>query len=187
MSRSKKSRKPGSGSSGAVKTDTKKAVTPAPRRPKIKKGKTAGNRQQEAMPVAKKQSQTESNKDPRIGSKKLIDLGGGVSINESKLAPKNQAREQSSPIAAIRPVEVKNNLEQALYEIENDIRLQKILAKQDQEIALSEEEVTLFNELMEKHQALTEELGVEESQEDSSEEAPWKNLGSDDWSDFKEE
>lgn len=191
MSRIKKSRKPGAGSSGAIKADTKTTVTAAPRKPKNKKGKEAGNRQKEAKPTLKKQSTTVSNKDPRIGSKKPIDLGISAKTNEVKVSQK-KAKQPQSLIAAIRTVEADNNLEQELFEIENDARLQEILAKQDQDIALTEDEVTLFNSLMDRHQELTDKLGIQDvidddNQDENADQAPWEKLDSDDWSDFKEE
>ena len=78
MSRNKKSRKPGLGSNGTIKVKEEKSklVTPAPRKPKKKTGKQAGNRQQEAKPAKKSGDQSAQNKDPRLGNKTPIALGG---------------------------------------------------------------------------------------------------------------
>ena len=150
MSRSKKSRKQGSGSLGPVKDDKKKALVPVDRKPKKKNGKQAGNRQKEAYEANNKQAPKVENKDPRIGSKKPIDLGVPVKKAEQPFKAKNKAKIDTSPIAAIRVVEPDTSLEQELYAIEEDNRLQSILAKQDEDIALSDEDVDDLSTFVDK-------------------------------------
>ena len=74
MSRTKKSRKPGTGSIGILKDDKKKLVEPKPRRAKKSNGNEAGNRQKEATPKINQNQNSAKNKDPRIGNKTPIDL-----------------------------------------------------------------------------------------------------------------
>ncbi len=186
MSRSKKSRKQGSGSIGAVKDDKKKVVVPVDRKPKKKNGKESGNRQKEAFDAGKNaQAQTER-KDPRIGSKKPIDLGGPVKTAVQPFKAKSKAKVDTSPIAAIRVVEADTSLEQELYAIEDDSRLQNILAQQEEENELSNEDVDYFNEKMERHQQLRDLLGLDDDEEEDESPATSKTKNSEDdlWDKF---
>jgi ribosome assembly protein YihI (activator of Der GTPase) len=197
MSRSKKSRKPGTGSIGIVKDDKKKVVIVADKKPKKKSGKKPGNRQQEAMENQSQHGDSSITKDPRIGSKKAIDLGVPTPKKSVKTAtPKSQ---KSSPIAAIRVIEKPpaNNeaLEQELYAIEDDKNLQSIIEKQESDIELTEAEVNFFNEKMTRHQELRELLGWadDEEEEDNdetstealAEDALWDKLDNTDFSKFE--
>lgn len=168
MSRSKKSRKPGTGSIGALKDDRKKTVLePVPRRAKKKNGKEAGNRQKEATASITNTQNSAVKKDPRIGNKTPIDLGKTVTTVKSKPVKTKQPKksQESSPIAAIRVVEVAETLAEQLNRIEQDERLLEILEKQDAEEALNAEEVDYYNELMEKHEKISEEMGIDEEDE----------------------
>ncbi len=182
MSRTKKSRNPGVGSNGPVKVDKKldrKLLEQSPdKKPKNKKGKKPGNRQQEAM-VEPKKNQSSAAKDPRIGSKKPIDLGVAA-----KLAPVKKAKpKKQQPIAPIRTIEApaaSDSLEQELYAIEQDPRLLAILEKQDDDINLNEAEISLFNELMERHEEISVQLGLDQDEDEASESAPASNESEDD-------
>lgn len=168
MSRSKKSRKPGVGSSGPVKEkDTSKSAKVVPeKRIKKLKGKPSGNRQNEAKPVVKNQQAT-TNKDPRIGNKTPIDLGKPMVMKPKKA--KTQSKGPSvAPIRTIEPEEIIDTqaLMDELETIEQDQRLLSILSKQDDDIDLSESEIDFFNEQMDKHQALREKLGLDDDEEE---------------------
>lgn len=189
MSRTKKSRKPGSSHFSPPKENRKNLAEPEPRKPKNKKGKPAGNRQQEGTQKAKSTNGPQAAKDPRIGSKKPI-----VLTKESNKAPvqAKAKKVKESPIAAIRTIEVDNSLEQELHAIEQDPRLLAILEKQDQELALTAEEVDLFNTLMERHEELSVQLGLDDEEEASEdtegsldEDALWDKLDNDDLSKFE--
>jgi ribosome assembly protein YihI (activator of Der GTPase) len=185
MSRNKKSRKQGTGSIGAVKDDKKKAIVPVDRKPKKKTGKQAGNRQKEAFDAGKESQTPAENKDPRIGSKKLIDLGTPIKAAIQPFKAKNKGKADTSPITAIRVVEPDTSLEQELFAIEEDTRLQSILAQQDEDISLSNEDVDYFNEKMERHQQLRELLGLEDEDEDESSVTTSKAKSGDDlWDKF---
>ena len=185
MSRSKKSRKPGVGSSGAIKSTVK---TPAPvpdKKVKKLKGKPAGNRQNEAKPVVKQQQST-AKKDPRIGSKTPIALG--KPINKKPVVVK--AKPATPSVVPIRTIEPENLIDtdalmQALADIEQDQRLLNILAKQDDEIELTESEVDFFNEQMDKHQNIREQLGLDDEDEEDEHEASSAKVTEDDlWDKF---
>lgn len=184
MSRTKKSRKQGAGSLGAVKDDKKKTLAPVDRKPKKKSGKQAGNRQKEAFDAGKDAQVKAEKKDPRIGSKKPIDLGALVKTVAQPFKAKSKAKVDSSPIAAIRVVEADTSLEQELLAIEQDSRLQTILAQQDQDISLSNEDVDYFNEKMERHQQLREILGLDDEEDDSDDVVETAKSGDDLWDKF---
>jgi len=166
MSRSKKSRKPGSAPTAKPKL-SKVELAAVEKRVRKKTGKKPGNRQQEAQPVKNLDHNIDQNKDPRIGSKKPIDLGGAAKPIKAKLSKTTKIKQD--PIAAIRTVnnEVADkelNLAQELENIEADERLQTILAKQEDELALTEEEVDYFNEMMERHQKISTQLDEDEEE-----------------------
>jgi len=193
MSRTKKSRKQGVGSIGAVKDDKKKALVLVDRKPKKKSGKQAGNRQKEAFDSGKESHTKAEKKDPRIGSKKPIDLGVPTKTPEQPFKAKKKAKVDSSPIAAIRVVEADTALEDELLAIEEDSRLQNILAQQEEDISLNNEDVDYFNEKMERHQQLRELLGLDDREDESpensgktkSEDDLWDKFDNSDLSEFE--
>ena len=181
MSRTKKSRKPGTGSIGILKDDKKKLVEPKPRRAKKSNGNEAGNRQKEATKKVTQSQTSAKHKDPRIGNKTPIDLGKPISAPiKTKPAKKVQ---DNSPIAGIRAVETGESLADQLSRIEQDPRLLEILEKQDDDIALSSEEIDYYNTLMEQHEKISDALGIDD--EDDIVEQPKKSDSEDDlWDKF---
>ncbi len=183
MSRSKKSRKPGSAPSAKPKL-SKVELAAVEKRVRKKTGKKPGNRQQEAQPIKSSEQNANLNKDPRIGSKKPIDLGGAAKPIKAKLSKTPKAKQ--TPIAAIRSVsneavKAELSLAQELANIEADESLQAILAKQESELTLTEQEVDYFNEMMERHQQISEQLDEDEEEQTSevsvtSEEDLWNKL-----------
>lgn len=192
MSRTKKSRTPRAEKRDVIKETSKTVITPETKRPKQKKGKEAGNRQKEAFAHNNQTQVNSAPKDPRIGNKTPIDL-------TPKSAPKaNQPRkEKPSPIAAIKAVEPvisspNSALEDELYAIEDDPQLQQILALQEDDTDLNEEQINYFNQKMERHQELRELLGWnDEDDEDEientnkSEDDLWDTLDNNDLSKFE--
>lgn len=195
MSRTKKSRKPGTGSIGVVKDDKKKLATPVPRKPKKKTGKEAGNRQKEATASVSNKQNSKVKKDPRIGSKTPIDLGKPLATPSKPQTVKTKSLkkiQESSPIAAIRAVETSETLAEQLTRIEQDAKLQEILEKQDNDQALTAEEVDYYNELMEKHEKISQELGTDDEDEimvtntkAGSEDELWDKIDNSDLSRFE--
>jgi ribosome assembly protein YihI (activator of Der GTPase) len=194
MSRSKKSRKPGVGKRETVKEVSKKDIEPLPRKPKKKTGKQPGNRQQEAFAQKKQTQNNSASKDPRLGSKTPIDLTPKVVKTDNK--PKKQ---KQTPIAAIRVIEPVESietdvsaLEQELYAIEEDAQLQTILVLQEDDEPLTEEQIDYFNQKMERHQQLREQLGWDDEDEEidsdeatKSEDDLWDKLDTNDLSDYE--
>jgi hypothetical protein len=166
MSRSKKSRKPGGAPTAKPKL-SKVELANVEKRVRKKTGKKPGNRQQEAQPVKGSGQSANQNKDPRIGSKKPIDLGGAVKSVQPKSS--KVIKSKQDPIAAIRTVsydsaDAELSLAQELSNIEADERLQEILAKQEDELALTEQEVDYFNDMMERHQQISAQLDDDEEE-----------------------
>lgn len=160
MSRTKKSRKPASEPRAKPKL-SKEALANVEKRVRKKTGKNPGNRQQEAQqkPLA---SSSSASKDPRLGSKKPIALGGSQQTQKTtkSSATKSSKAAGQEAVAAIRYAEPEADLAQQLADIEADEALQIILDKQEDDLALTEQEIAYFNELMERHQALSQALGI---------------------------
>ncbi|MEI6893460.1 MAG: Der GTPase-activating protein YihI [Colwellia sp.] len=211
MSRSKKSRKPGGAPTAKPKL-SKQELASVEKRIRKTTGKVAGNRQKEASPKQVDKQQQDTKKDPRLGNKTPISLGKKVATPERAAGTKESKNSQPiAPIASVRFVEqseretasqqevlVKQALtpEQALNAIEQDEVLQSILAKQEDDIALTEQEVDYFNDMMERHQILSTELGLDDTEELSEDDEPmrseneddlWDKLDNHDLSDFQDE
>jgi len=204
MSRSKKSRKPGGAPTAKPKL-SKQELEKVEKRTRKTTGKVAGNRQKEAVQEKTGKNQQGAKKDPRLGNKTPIALGKIVAKAEkSKQDKAKQNSAKSAAIAGVRFVEpavteLPSGLpsdmspEQALEAIEQDEMLQNILAKQEDDIALTEEEVNYYNDMMERHQALSAELGLDEDDEVSdeadasnSEDDLWDKLDNHNFSDFED-
>ncbi|OUS29513.1 hypothetical protein A9Q98_06225 [Thalassotalea sp. 42_200_T64] len=189
MSRSKKSRKPGRMKSASAP----KKVVLEEKEPRARKtsGNKAGTRQQ----VAKDNAISSDNaaaKDPRIGSKKPIDLG-------IVLTPVKKAKKQKQPakthVAPIQVIDDSEDLEQELLTIEGNVELQQIAAKVDSGEEVSEQEAELLATSLERYQQLIDTLGLENDEASEVSEATeeidpedelWDKLDSSDLSDFKE-
>ena len=193
MSRIKKSRKPSFLPTSATKEDKKKESVASDKKPKKKTGKQAGNRQKEAIKVKQTSQGNLQARDPRIGSKKPIDLGKPVVASVTEKAIKKVS---VTPIREVKSEEIDMEaFKEELYAIEDDSKLQNILAKQEDEIALTEEEVDFFNEKMARHEALRQALGWEDDEDEdvpstkhldaTDEEALWSKLDKPDLSDFE--
>ena len=190
MSRKKKSRKPGVAPISANKDDRKKTVEVSDKRIKKKHGKTPGNRQQEAQIKQNQNPASSAKKDPRLGNKTPIVLTKASTV-EKQPTPK---KVKQTPIAAIRMVDNQAAYEEEMYAIEADERVQDILQKQDEDIALTEEEIDYFNLKMDRHSTLREKLGLddddetettEQQQSEVDEDALWDKLDNNKFSDFE--
>ena len=186
MSRTKKSRKPGGAPTAKAKL-SKVELSNIEKRVRKKTGNKPGNRQQEAQLDNNSVQNGNLNKDPRIGSKKAIDLGGSTKPAQNKpVEPKAKIiKPKQDPIAALRSVaddntDVELSLAQELANIEEDEQLQVILTKQEDGIDLTHEEVDYFNSMMERHEEISAELDDEEDEiintSISSEEDLWDKL-----------
>ena len=202
MSRTKKSRKQGSMPTAKAKL-SKQELEKVEKRVRKKSGKQAGNRQKEANQPIDTSQVSGTKKDPRIGSKTPIVLGnvalGKLPTDNEKNKNKSKvSSSKSQPIAAIRFIDNESSTEdnaetkeQELASIEQDQSLQEILAKQESDIALTEQEVDYYNKMMERHQELRSELGLDDDAESAEETANynseddlWNKLDNQDLSDY---
>ena len=169
MSRTKKSRKPGGAPTAKPKL-SKVELANVEKRVRKKTGKKPGNRQQEAQPAKGSDQSNNLNKDPRIGSKKPIDLGGSPKAVQVKSTNSTKGvKAKQDPIAALRTVSNNNedvvlSLAEQLTNIEADEKLQVIIEKQEQEVALTQEEVDYFNTMMDRHQKISEQLDQDQEE-----------------------
>ncbi len=195
MSRTKKSRKPGGAPTAKPKL-SKQELSKVEKRIRKTTGKQAGNRQKEATREKAHDNQSGVNKDPRLGNKTPIDLGKMVATkNKSKKEQVNNTH-QKSAVAGVRfaeNTETELSPQQLLTAIEQDETLQSILSKQEDDIALTEQEVNYFNDMMDRHQVLSQALGIDEDDEadieqnlSRSEDDLWDKLDSHDFNDFEE-
>lgn len=192
MSRTKKSRKPGGAPTAKPKL-SKQELAKVEKRVRKSTGKQAGNRQKEAAQEKTNSNQQGVNKDPRLGNKTPIVLGKAVAKTEKPKQSKSTSS-NASVIAGVRFAEnsvAELTPEQAIHAIEQDETLQDILAKIAEDIALTEQEVNYYNELMDKHQALSEALDLDEEDSEevadtTSEDDLWDKLDGHDFSDFEE-
>ena len=177
MSRSKKSRKPGGAPTAKPKLSKQELAT-VEKRVRKKSGKQAGNRQKEAAQPNNSTNQSGGKKDPRLGNKTPIALGKLVAKVEKA---KQNPVEKEPRIAAVHIVESSTeqaneiapapvlSVGQEIDAIEQDEKLQSILTKQEDDIALTEQEVDYYNELMDRHEKLSAELADDEDYVDESE------------------
>jgi len=189
MPRIKKSRKPSSAPTAKPKL-SKKELANVEKRVRKRKGKQAGNRQQEAQNKQASTLDANQNKDPRLGSKKPIVLEVNTT---NKTVQKPKSNKNQSAVAPILVIDKEDVDQQALIQeleaIEENNDLQNILAKQEQGLSLSNEEVDFYNQQMARHQELSELLGYEEevdedSADTTSEDDLWNKLDSSDLSDY---
>ncbi|WOH36496.1 Der GTPase-activating protein YihI [Thalassotalea fonticola] len=190
MSRTKKSRKP-----GRMRTisEPKKTVIEE-KEPRARKtsGNKAGTRQQVAF-VKESPVDNVKDKDPRIGSKKPIDLG--VAATPVKQA-KPKAKVLQQPIAAIKDVEVDNTeielLEKELFAIEDNEELQILAARAEAGEELTETEAQQLSDSFDRYEELLAALGIETEDDDEeyddedSDDQLWDKLDESDFSEFKE-
>ena len=161
MTRKKKSRNPNSAPITLSKAERKKLAEMKEKRVRKPTGKKPGNRQQEGAQKKSTSNQSGKAKDPRIGSKKPIDLGVPVKTHAEQQKKPAKSQTKSSPIAKIRVVETAQSFDvisEQIEAIENNADLQAIVEKQEAGQALTEAEVDLFNELMEEYHKLQEQL-----------------------------
>jgi hypothetical protein len=183
MSRSKKSRKPGIGSSGAVKPDKKQPVVMSNKKPRKQTGKKPGNRQQEGLnSVDNNQTQARS-LDPRVGSKKpiLLTPNQNSKTQPSKQRPANNNAKVSiiDAISVSEPLANTVALTEELHAIEDDSRLQSIIAKQENNGELSASDVDFFNETMSRYQVIQNKLGLADEDDLATQQSAEKGLDDD--------
>ena len=199
MSRSKKSRKPGGAPTAKPKL-SKQELANVEKRIRKSTGNVAGNRQKEAIQDKGANQQTAKQKDPRLGNKTpivLSKINTQTQTQNKKNTTNKKSQVISDTVASVRVIENTDKqltAEQELELIEQDQLLQSILDKQEDDLALTEQEVGYYNQKMERHQLLSTELGLydesvevtDDNEEPSSEDELWRKLDNTDLSDFED-
>ncbi|QBY04450.1 hypothetical protein E2K93_08625 [Thalassotalea sp. HSM 43] len=197
MARSKKSRKEGA---LMKKLNLKR---PEKAEKEQRKRKMTGNKAGTRQNVAKNNTEAtvdSSNKDPRLGSKKAIDLG--IKVKSEKPQAKKAA---VAPIAPVRVVDdapqsndvatseaVMQAYEQELHNLENNEQLMLISALVESGEDISPEQMDMLDKAQSRYQELMDLLGYEQPEQDDEladdddDEALWDRLDDSDFSDYKE-
>ena len=159
MSRSKKSRNAGNsepGYTGKRKETSSQAQEARERKRKAKlKGNKAGGRNAIESTQKQKQNAKQAINNKRIGSTKAVAL-----IVEEKKTEK-QPKIQREPRAKVVKSQAVKTLapEKELEQIENDQRLNDLLAQLDNDENISQEDNSWVEKQMERHQQLMKKLG----------------------------
>ncbi|MER2491141.1 Der GTPase-activating protein YihI [Catenovulum sediminis] len=160
MTRIKKSRK--IGPLAKSKSETSRSIKPQASAKHKRKGQKPGSRHSVSEYNTAEQSTTQ--KDPRLGSKKPIDLSATDK-------PKTEIKDVSPQIKITKnkPQEDQSdNWWTELEEIEQNDELQALLNRLDQGEDLTAHELAFFNKKMARHAWLAEKLGIEEIDEDEA-------------------
>lgn len=134
-----------------------------------RKGLKAGSRQQ-AETKAAGQTGGKVARDPRLGSKKPVELV--VAAKPTKAAVKPAAKPKTQDPRAL--------LEQELIAIENDERLNRLVDRLDEGLPVSDADQAWLDERLARHQELLSELGIADEDEEGDEEVTADDL----WSRF---
>lgn len=112
----------------------------------------------------KEQSNTTTNKDPRVGSKKPISLVAEPQSAESNTQPemKRHLQPQVKLTTAVETLTPEQELEQ----LENDERLMALLERHERGELLTGKDAKYFNRGIARHQELCEILGIDDEFEE---------------------
>lgn len=190
MTRQKKSRKPGL-QQKTNKSSKDNTFAKEQRIPKKPKGNKPGTRQQ-VENKKKKVYDKKPAKDPRLGSKKPIDLTPQAApiVEQKKKKPK-QIKE-----AGIAPIHVVDNSAQLMAEleaIEADAYLEELVEKQEADQPLTPEEIDYLTEKLDRHDELLRALGIDEVDDEEESEQPlsdddlWDKFDSTDFSNYEQD
>lgn len=175
MTRKRKERS--GGQIGIAKTDRVKRETNTQavearkqKRLKKRKGLASGNRTTEEQGKKNRSGGGRKPSDPRVGSKKPIQL---VSTPTPQAQPAVVKVKPVKPVVT-EPVVPTLSFEQELDQLENDARLSALLVRLDNEEVLSADEQDYVDERVERHQFLLAELGYDDDDfDDEYDEEEW--------------
>lgn len=175
MTRKKKSRK--IGQIGVRKQDTRpENKTPNLRKKKAPKGQKSGSRNSlmEESTLVTSSTQT-AKKDPKLGSKKKIELT--KSVKQEAPVKKPVQNDRKPEVKLTKVVQPELTPEQELEALENDEMLIDLAERVEDGELLTGKDAKYFNKHMARYDELCELLGIEEEDEDDP-------LGSDQWDDL---
>ncbi len=153
MTRRKKTRKTGP-LAAAKKPKSELDRTPTPSKVTPGKGRKPGSRMNELSEATRRRlsASEKSQKDPRIGSKKPVELVSSVTAAVTP-KPKQKAFDEEAAFAELQA-------------LENDPRLQSLLERLDQEEELSDADLRYVDERTERFSQLAEQLGIDLNDDD---------------------
>ncbi|RUO33701.1 Der GTPase-activating protein YihI [Aliidiomarina soli] len=164
MTRRKKTRKQGPlGVKSQPKNLREHGATDNSKKPQRSKGKPAGNRHAEGAAKSPAATAASRQNDPRVGSKRKIPL------NAASPAPVTAKKAAAEPLSP----------EQEFAALEENERLQTLLAKLDDGKALTAEDQQWVDRQLTRYRALAEKLGIdlEDDDDDSDDDLePWQRF-----------
>ena len=164
MTRKKKTRKVAANGTPRLSKEKLQALRALKeQRSKKTKGKKPGSRNAPEI-LVKEQSNTTTNKDPRVGSKKPISLVAEPQSAESNTQPemKRHLQPQVKLTTAVETLTPEQELEQ----LENDERLMALLERHERGELLTGKDAKYFNRGIARHQELCEILGIDDEFEE---------------------
>lgn len=177
MTRKKKSRK--IGQIGVRKQDARpEKKSPNIRKKKSPKGQKSGSRNSllEENTLVTGSSAT-AKKDPKLGSKKKIELTKSAKPVVAEVKPAQNDKKPEVKLTKV--IQQQLSPEQELDALENDQTLIDLAERVEDGELLTGKEAKYFNKHMARYEELCELLGIEEEEEDDSD-----HLGSDQWDDL---
>ncbi|ATD08677.1 Der GTPase-activating protein YihI [Pseudoalteromonas piscicida] len=164
MTRKKKTRKVAANGTPRLSKEKLQALRALKeQRSKKTKGKKPGSRNAPEI-LVKEQSNTTTNKDPRVGSKKPISLVAEPQSAESNTQPemKRHLQPQVKLTTAVETLTPEQELEQ----LENDERLMALLERHERGELLTGKDAKYFNRGIARHQEICEILGIDDEFEE---------------------
>ena len=188
MTRQKKSRK--IGQIGTRKQDARPTEPTSTRRKKAPKGQKSGHRNSliEETTNSSVAKATSEKKDPKLGSKKKIDLVKQPQVDtKPKVEPKHSSSQPKVKLEKVTPQALAP--EQELAELESDTRLIELAERADRGELLTGKDAKYFNQKMNRYDELVALLGLETDEPaiDQSELDPLEQLAADQWNDLRDE
>ncbi|MCF2828831.1 MULTISPECIES: Der GTPase-activating protein YihI [unclassified Pseudoalteromonas] len=166
MTRKKKTRKVAANGTPRLSKEKLQALRALKeQRSKKTKGKKPGSRNAPEI-LVKEQSNTTTNKDPRVGSKKPISLVAEPQPTKSNTQPemKRHLQPQVKLTTAVETLTPEQELEQ----LENDERLMALLERHERGELLTGKDAKYFNRGIARHQELCEILGIDDEFEEGN-------------------
>ena len=178
MSRKKKSRKiPSNGPVRLSKDKLKEMRALKEQRVKKTKGAKPGSRNAPDTLTSESKTSHTGNKDKRIGSKKPVPLIATAA------EPKVEMKRNLKPTVELKKVTAPElTPEQELEELENDVRLLKLIERHEGGEMLTGKDAKYFNSRIDRHQALCQLLGIED--EDEFDEDEYTEQGNSDFDQY---
>ncbi|MFJ5454691.1 Der GTPase-activating protein YihI [Pectobacterium jejuense] len=128
------------------------------------RGNASGSRTQEKASTDQRSGQHKA-ADPRIGSKKPVQLG----VLESAVAKPKPKSKPSEPVEKVVAAKPTMSPEEELEMLENDTRLDALLDRLDSGETLSAKDQSWVDETLDRIDILMEELGIELGDDDEEE------------------